>query len=154
MSFSGTLGSRTTNLIQFRSQFVIRDLNIPLEFSSFISKSTNKFDMIISLPRKWRGRHFKFEPLPKGTTDPMSHTPTKFNFTPLARCPPLALKRMLAFENRKKVRLALVDKYLDNFSQLLHYLSINSLFISLHNSIVDPLIFLQLLSMQKQVLYF
>jgi len=70
----------------------------------------------------------------------MSHTPTKFNFTPLARCPPLALKRMLAFENRKKVRLALVDKYLDNFSQLLHYLSINSLFISLHNSIVDPII--------------
>ena len=84
----------------------------------------------------------------------MSHTPTKFNFTPLARCPPLALKRMLAGENRKKIRLALVDKYLDNFSQLLHYLSINSLFISLHNSIVDPLIFLQLLSMQKQVLYF
>jgi len=30
-----------------------------------------------------------------------------------------------------------VDKYLDNFSQLLHYLSINSLIISLHNSIVD-----------------
>jgi len=37
----------------------------------------------------------------------------------------------------KKNRLALVDKYLGNFSQLPHYLSINSLIISLYNSIVD-----------------
>jgi hypothetical protein len=53
------------------------------------------------------GRHFKFEPLPKGTTDPMSHTPTKFNFTPLVRCPPLAMEKNLDFEKmniRKKIR--------------------------------------------------
>jgi hypothetical protein len=62
------------------------------------------------------GAAFQVEPLPKGTTDPVSHTPTKINFTPLARCPPPALERSLDFRIIEKKFGFYIKEYLDIFS--------------------------------------